>query len=181
MFCPKCGIKNPDTGKYCRKCGTDLGNVHDFLSGNLSKIEGRGFRHHNKGKSGWESAMGSLFMGLAFLCVSLILGFTGKGNDWWFWMLIPAFGMIGAGVSKIIVLKQNAKQISTVDLTDDTKQISSQQRESLPPKQTEFVSNMPDSKFKTGDLVPPSVVEYTTRRLKVDSEGKTKTLSKDED
>ncbi|MFN2501427.1 MAG: zinc-ribbon domain-containing protein, partial [Pyrinomonadaceae bacterium] len=27
MFCPKCGSQNPETGKFCRSCGTDVGGV----------------------------------------------------------------------------------------------------------------------------------------------------------
>ncbi|MCB1024984.1 MAG: zinc ribbon domain-containing protein, partial [Acidobacteria bacterium] len=37
MFCPKCGTKNPNKGKYCRKCGSDLELVSDALSGKLSR------------------------------------------------------------------------------------------------------------------------------------------------
>ncbi len=33
MFCPKCGIQNPETGKFCRQCGTDLSPVADALAG----------------------------------------------------------------------------------------------------------------------------------------------------
>ena len=46
----------------------------------------------------------------------------------------------------------------------------------LPPKQTAFV--YPESRFKTGDLVPPSVTDTTTRHLEVNSEGETMTLPK---
>ena len=35
MFCPKCGQQNPEKGKFCRGCGTDLGNVSQALTGNL--------------------------------------------------------------------------------------------------------------------------------------------------
>ena len=42
MFCPKCGIQNPDAGKFCRSCGTDLGNVSDALSGNIVIEKGCG-------------------------------------------------------------------------------------------------------------------------------------------
>jgi hypothetical protein len=53
---------------------------------------------------------------------------------------------------------------------------SAPQTNALPPPQTEFVA--PDSRYKTGDLVPPSVVENTTRLLEIDSEGETINLPK---
>ena len=46
----------------------------------------------------------------------------------------------------------------------------------LPPQKTTFVS--PESRYKTGDLVPPSVTDSTTRHLEVNSEGETMTLPK---
>jgi len=46
----------------------------------------------------------------------------------------------------------------------------------LPPPQTQWVA--PESKYKTGDLVPPSVTDNTTRHLEMDSEGQTMTLPK---
>ena len=176
MFCPKCGTKNPDNGQYCRKCGTDLGNVSKAMSGKLSsnnKLE----KQKNK-KSGWESAIGSLSMGVAFITVSLILGVSNMGRGWWFWMLIPAFAMLGTGISKIITIKQDEKQVIPLDLPDNTNQVSTKEKEALPPKQTEFVSEMPDGRYETGDLVPPSVVENTTRHLEMDKESETMTLPK---
>ncbi|MDH3530639.1 MAG: zinc-ribbon domain-containing protein, partial [Acidobacteriota bacterium] len=60
MFCPKCGTKNPDDGKFCRKCGTDLAPVTQMLSGVTPKYTSskkkRGRRNHT-----WESAMRKLF------------------------------------------------------------------------------------------------------------------------
>jgi uncharacterized membrane protein YvbJ len=76
MFCPKCGIQNPETGKFCRSCGTDLGNVSDALSGKLPAAQpliGR------KGRPiTLESAITKFFMGIAFLVISIALGVTGR-------------------------------------------------------------------------------------------------------
>lgn len=176
MYCPKCGTENPATGKFCRKCGTDLGSVSEAISGKLNnknKLE-----KHRKGKTGWESALGSLSMGVAFVTIAFILGFTDVGRGWWFWMLIPGFGMIGAGVSKIIAMKQAEKEMIPIVLRDPSKQVSSIEKEALPPKQTDFVSNLPDGKYETGELAPPSVVENTTKLLELDKDGETMTLPK---
>ena len=86
MFCPKCGTQNPETGKFCRTCGTDLSPVSDALAGKTSnKMMGFGMIEpiqplkvkNYKGKSiSWESAFGKIFMGLAFFVVSIVLAVT---------------------------------------------------------------------------------------------------------
>ncbi|MDQ3181648.1 MAG: zinc ribbon domain-containing protein, partial [Acidobacteriota bacterium] len=42
MFCPKCGIQNPETGKFCRSCGTDLAVISDAMTGK-SSVNNQGF------------------------------------------------------------------------------------------------------------------------------------------
>ena len=43
MFCPKCGTQNPEKGKFCRTCGTDLAPVSEALSGkSADKMQGFG-------------------------------------------------------------------------------------------------------------------------------------------
>jgi hypothetical protein len=176
MFCQKCGQQNPETGKFCRACGTDLGNVTQALTGSepTQPLDRKG-RPLN-----WEGALTTMFMGAAFLTVSIILGLSGKAPGWWFWMLIPAFGMLGSGIAKYVQLKK-LEQSQGVNLPAATMRIvsSGQSRPvgTLPPQQTEFVS--PDSRYKTGDLVPPSVTDSTTRHLELDSEGQTMTLPKE--
>src|SRR3982751_932096 len=111
MFCPKCGTENPETGRFCRSCGTDLGNVTEALSGKLQKPQPLCDR---KGKPiSWERAITSSFMGLAFLVVSCVLAFTGSGRGWWFWMLIPAFTSIGAGIAQYFQLRQAGQGIGS--------------------------------------------------------------------
>lgn len=174
MFCPKCGSQNPETGKFCRSCGTDLGNVSDALTGNLSKP-----RHlvDHKGKPvSWDRAIVKLFTGLAFLVVSVVLAVTGAGRGWWFWMLIPAFMSLGAGVAQYIQLKKAEQGRPLYSPSEQRDLGAAPQNAGLPPAQTAYVS--PESRYKTGDLVPPSVTDGTTRHLEIDSEGRTMTLPK---
>ncbi|MDQ3635960.1 MAG: zinc ribbon domain-containing protein [Acidobacteriota bacterium] len=181
MFCPKCGTQNPDNGKFCRQCGTDLGNISDAISGKLSKSNSKNLKGNKKGKTDWESSVGTMFGGLAFLIISIILAFQPMGRGWWFWMLIPAFSMLGKGFASIIQMRSEAKKdFVGIKLENDinSEQIKSNNFNNLPPKQTEFVSNIPEVKYETGDLIPPSVIENTTRHLEMDSEGETMTLPK---
>jgi hypothetical protein len=58
----------------------------------------------------WESAMGQMFMGLAFFVVSVVLALTGRASGWWFWMLIPAFSILGSGVAQYVQLKKSEQK-----------------------------------------------------------------------
>jgi hypothetical protein len=187
MFCPKCGTQNPETGKFCRSCGTDLGTVSEALTGKSSKkMQGFGMMEPmsvmdlscNKSKPvSWESALGKLFMGVAFLVVSVILAFTGKANAWWFWMLIPAFAMLGSGVAQYVQLKKTEQRNISPAFQPSQNVISSAPQNSfLPPTQNEYVA--PESRYKTGDLVPSSVTDGTTRHLEMNSESETMNLPK---
>ena len=172
MFCPKCGGQNPETGKFCRTCGTDLGNVSQALTGNLPQARPMLDR---RGKPiSWDRAIVKIFSGLAFLAVTIALAFSQMCRGWWFWMLIPAFTSLGAGVAQYIQLRKAEKGGVVYSSLSDA--LPPTQNTALPPQQTEWVS--PDSRYKTGDLVPPSVAEGTTRHLEIDSEGQTMTLPK---
>ncbi|MEQ1763436.1 MAG: zinc-ribbon domain-containing protein [Pyrinomonadaceae bacterium] len=175
MFCPKCGIKNPDDGKFCRSCGVDLGNVSDVLSGKLQIEKGC---TNSKGKRiSLESSLTKLFMGIAFLAISIVLGATGAGRGWWFWMLIPALMFIGGGIAQFIqvrsVTRANGGFSSTEQIAISGNMPTAA---ALPPAQTMFVA--PESRYRTGDLVPPSVTDGTTRHLEMNAEGETMALPK---
>jgi len=174
MFCPKCGIQNPETGKFCRSCGTDLGNVSDVLSGKLQIEKGCGTTRKGKPIS-LESAATKFFMGIAFITISIILGFSGSGRGWWFWMLIPGLMFVASGLAQYVQLRSSG-QIGARFGSPNQDSLSGTIPSSLPPRQTNFVS--PESRYSTGDLVPPSVTDSTTKHLEMNSEGETMTLPK---
>ena len=174
MFCPKCGTQNPETGKFCRSCGTDLGNVSDALTG---KLQAGVPLVDRKGKPvSYERAIVKLFTGLAFIAVAIALAVTGNGRGWWFWFLIPAFTSLGAGVAQYIQLRKVEKGLPVYSPNIAQSSLSNSNQAALPPNQTEYVE--PESRYKTGDLVPPSVTDNTTRHLEMDSEGQTMALPK---
>lgn len=173
MFCPKCGQQNPDTGKFCRSCGTDLGNVSSALSG--QPVRPHRILNHKGKPISYESAITKIFSGLAFVAVAIALAFS-IGRGWWFWMLIPAFGSLGAGIAQYIQIKNAEKGRPFYSPAEDNKNLSGSHNSALPSPQTEWAA--PESRYKTGDLVPPSVTDGTTRHLEIDSEGQTMALPK---
>ena len=189
MFCPKCGTQNPETGKFCRHCGTDLATVSDALTGRAT-IGNQGFGmiqpmqpiqlRDRKGKPvHWEGAITKLCSGLAFLVISIVLAFTQMGHGWWFWMLIPAFGGIGSGIAQVIQLKKSEQNNISLSGREANRTFApASNNVALPPTQTGYVKPQ-GSIYDTGELVaPPSVVEGTTRHLEINNEGETMTLPK---
>lgn len=194
MFCPKCGTKNPDNGKYCRSCGTDLGNVSAALSGDLptnykdagvaaidfeNRKRSREMRRRQDPNEVFGDSIKQIILGIGFLIVSIVLLNTGVagGFAWWWAMLFPAFGLLSKGISDYLKSKrmEKSQQLRFAEQNQFTLN-QSQTRADLPPSQTDYVA--PETRFKTGDLVPPSVTDNTTRHLEIDSEGQTMTLPK---
>ncbi len=175
MFCPKCGGQNPEEGKFCRSCGNDLGNVSNALAAKppVHSLVDR------KGKPlNWEGAITKFATGVAFLVIAIVLAVSNmaRGQSWWFWMLIPAFTMMGSGVAQYLQLKKIEQGLPVYSPTEPANNLSPSAHTALPSPQTNFVA--PESRYKTGDLTPPSVTDHTTRHLEMDSEGKTMTLPK---
>ena len=180
MFCPKCGIENPDNGKFCRSCGIDLGNVSAALTGK-SPVLPYTVDPRKRGVS-WEISITKIFTGLAFLLVALILGFSGKfgAANWWFWLLIPAFGALSSGVAQMFQLKKLEKLEAGFSAQNTQTTISSPQNNNvLPPVQTDYIIPSKQSIYDTENLViQPSVTENTTRHLEMNSDTETMTLTK---
>ena len=173
MFCPKCATQNLDGASYCRSCGANISLVPNALSGQLplahSEDHDFGRRGRRKGKEAtMDHAFRSAFMGIAFLLVSIALSFSPMGRGWWFWMLIPAFSMMGSGVAQFIRAKeQQRRTLSGASFNQPAMSVS-------PPAERFAARN-------TGELMasPPSVTEGTTRHLGAEAPTKHLDASRD--
>jgi hypothetical protein len=161
MFCPKCATQNLEGASYCRSCGANVSLIPQALSGQLPQavddeleVGSRARRRHGRRELSLDSAFKNAFMGIAFLFVAIALSFSRMGVGWWFWMLIPAFSMMGTGIAQYIKIKEREKKAF---LPGNFGQSSMQP----PPRVGEFPAR------QTGELVPPppSVTEGTTRHL----------------
>ena len=162
MFCPKCASHNLEGASFCRVCGANISLVPQALTGqlpektnevNLSRAEKRHRKRQDREVS-LDSAFRSAFMGLGFLFVAIALSFSVVGRVWWFWMLIPAFSMMGTGIAQYIRFKEQQKKALPISATPSP---------AFQPPHTPTA--LP--KRNTGELMPPppSVTEGTTRHL----------------
>jgi len=163
MFCPKCASQNLDGASFCRTCGANISLVQQALTGELTAPEAepddrlsRRQRRRQGKEVKLDHAFKNVFMGIAFLLVAIALAFS-IGKGWWFWMLIPAFSMMGTGIAQFIRIKEEQKKAALrgfpVQPISPSLQTPSQVNQ-LPPR-------------NTGEMVapPPSVTEGTTRHL----------------
>jgi zinc-ribbon domain len=167
MFCPKCATQNLDGASFCRSCGANISLVPQALSGHLPQttpedavVSGRGRRKRGREVT-LDQAFKNIFMGIAFLLVAFALA-NSIGRGWWFWMLLPAFSMMGTGIAQVIRLKEREKRTS---LGGPAGLGTFPDRASTPPVRQV-------SRRDTGELMPPapSVTEGTTRHLGVEAQ-----------
>jgi len=113
MYCPKCATQNAEDTKFCRSCGSNLSLVPQALTGRLPEAPSGRRRHRHRdrdfehgGPAALANGITKVFMGIGFLLVSFgSFFFAPAGRIWWFWMLIPAFAMLGKGVAQIVSAK----------------------------------------------------------------------------
>jgi hypothetical protein len=159
MFCPKCATNNLDNASFCRGCGANISLVPQALTGQMAQapveeVEEPGGRRRRRrrerGEVTLDQSFKNIFMGFAFLIIALVLSRT-IGYAWWFWMLLPAFSLMGTGLAQYIRLKDKDR------------------RASLAPPQVNPAFQPPPR--HPDELRPPvaSVTEGTTRHLGVEA------------
>jgi hypothetical protein len=173
MFCPRCAAQNADDAKYCRGCGADISLVPQAVTGQLAErlsqesVPAR--RHGRERPATIERAVKSFIMGLGFVFVAIAISrYMRDGESWWFWLLIPAFALIGEGVATYLRLKQDARRLGppVFEPSQQTRAIppAGEAGGALPPRDTSEI------------IPPPSVTEGTTRHLSVPVKGLGKEL-----
>jgi len=158
MFCPKCATQNVEGAHFCRACGANISLVPQALAGQLPVASNedstrRRRRGRHERQPTFDEGIRNVVMGFGFIAVAIALALFGRpigAQVWWFWMLIPAFAMLGKGVSDIV----RANQSKTPPSASREQLPYTAPREVLPPR-------------NAGELRPPvaSVTEGTTRHL----------------
>ena len=146
MFCPKCATQNLDGASFCRGCGANISLVPQALTGQLARPNEETSVSCEPGRRRGreltlDQAFKNVFMGVAFLIIAIVLSRT-IGQVWWFWMLLPAFSLMGTGVAQYIRIRDREKNYTP--------------------------SLSPSPARNTEQLMPPpvpSVTEGTTRHL----------------
>jgi hypothetical protein len=164
MYCPNCAAPI-DGAKFCRSCGTNVSLVPQALTGKLpepvrDEDEIRGHHYHRRTKKtlSIESITSTFFTGLAFLFVSFaVRTYAPAGRLWWFWLLIPAFAMMGEAIGKYLKLREQQRQSS-----------APYHPPAAPPYQPAMPTARPaelDAPTTSGLAAPSSITEHTTRQL----------------
>jgi hypothetical protein len=161
MFCPKCATKNLEGASFCRACGANISLVPQALTGQMTQPSSEkeevyedDFCTPGRRRRGREltldQAFKKIFMGFAFVIIAIALSRT-IGQGWWFWMLLPAFSLMGTGLAQYIRVKESAKRASLT----------------APPMSSRA---FPDPPRNPNELRAPvaSVTEGTTRHLGVE-------------
>lgn len=160
MFCPKCATQNLDGASFCRGCGANISMVPQAMTGQMmqpppvDEVEesgGRKRRGQRAREASLDHAFKNIFMGVAFLIIAIALSRT-IGQGWWFWMLLPAFSMMGTGLAQYIRVREKEKRAALMP----------------PPPMGQMFSEQPRP---PGELRAPvaSVTEGTTRHLGVEA------------
>jgi hypothetical protein len=158
MFCPKCAAQNVDGAHFCRACGANISLIPQALTGQLpvapnDESTRRGRRGRPEKQPTFDEGVRNVVVGFGFIVVAIALAIFGRpigAQVWWFWMLIPAFALLGKGISEIVRFNQL-----------NTPPPASQAQMSYAPPYEVSPPSTP------GELRPPvaSVTEGTTRHL----------------
>jgi hypothetical protein len=161
MFCPKCATQNLEGASFCRGCGANISLVPQALTGpvvqpppaEIDDFHARRGKRRRDREATLDRSFKNIFMGFAFLVIAIALSRT-IGAGWWFWMLLPAFSMMGTGLAQYIRVKERTRRESLMG-----------------PQQPPLGQTFPPPSRPPGELRAPvaSVTEGTTRHLGVEA------------
>jgi hypothetical protein len=110
-------------------------------------------RRKDKGPMSMEKSITNIFVGLGFLFVALALSRSPAGMFWWYWMLIPAFSMMGGGVAGLVRSRREERRGLPMAGPVVPSSLPPARASALPPRNTSEI------------MQPPSITEGTTRHL----------------
>lgn len=159
MFCPKCATQNAEGASFCRGCGANISLVPQAMTGQIAPttdekdLTAEETCGRTRRPLTIDHALKNVFLGIAFFIIAIVLSRT-IGQVWWFWMLIPAFSMMGMGIGQFIRVRDRERREL---LTPASATRAFAARQTAPPLHAP----------NTEHLMPPvaSVTEGTTRHL----------------
>ena len=153
MYCPKCAAQNGEDARFCRVCGSNLSLIPQALTGQLPAPQVVEYDRRGRRRApSFERGVTTIFMGMGFAIVALALVMLTR-NWWGVFMLIPAFSMLGSGVSMVLAHKNQLRAAQAPF-------ISGEQPALRRPRTGELIAPPAASQAE-----PPSVTEGTTRIL----------------
>lgn len=155
MFCPKCATQNLDGASFCRSCGANISLVPQALTGQLAQQKSDDEveeKTHDGKVLTLDQGFKNMFLGVAFLLVAIVLSRSGMGRGWWFWLLLPAFSIMGTGIAQFIRVREREKRAAL-------------------RAEAAAAKTFPERTRNPDELMPPvpSVTEGTTRHLGVEA------------
>ena len=163
MFCPKCATQNAEGASFCRGCGANISLIPQAMTGQPLQapaptpevLEEACSTRGKRKELTLDTAFKNMFIGVAFLIIAIALSRT-IGAGWWFWMLIPAFSLLGTGIAQCIRVRER----------DQRRAFAAPQMQQVLPRY-----EPPVLPRRADDLMPPvaSVTEGTTRHLGVEA------------
>ncbi len=113
----------------------------------------------------------NIVFGVGFAVISLALAISGVagGRSWWWAMLFPAVSFLAKGISDCVRYSKIAPQAQRIAEPYVPQLSQPYTNLGLPPTRTDYVART-DVRYETGDLVPPSVTDSTTRHLEMNPE-----------
>lgn len=171
IFCARCGAENPDDGKFCRNCGGRIGLIGEPGSGGKNEEGSAGGRSR---RERYASGSRKFIWGLIFLVAGVFLGVPLKGNEYWVFTLLPGMSLIVWSMADFIRVETGWN--SSRGSASQNLEKGDRPRQALPPEKTTYAEQEAGRRYDTGEMVPPSVTEGTTRDLKADQELKTRKL-----
>ncbi len=173
MYCPKCGTQNVEDASFCRGCGANVSLVPQALAGQAPAPpvaegkHGKPDKHKREDPPNLTYALVKTFVGLAFIFVALAVKDVREiaGGVWWFWMLIPAAGSLGAGVAEFVRLFQHQSQAKQLPAANAYVPPTAAAVNTIAQTPRASALTPPRADFYT----PSSVTENTTKLLDKDS------------
>ena len=145
MYCPKCGTENIPQANFCRACGVRLQRVSRLASPTTPS---------NATAPDLSRAIKKLVVGIGLLLIAFVPLLEGEPILWW--LLFPGLPMVIKGIRLLT-------QIKEVSHTHNRYEVASISHPTTPIAARPSRDDM--RARPTGELVPPSVTENTTRLL----------------